>query len=297
MALTTQQQTDLVGTWRLASATVAGGAGGERDLHGPDPTGFLVFTASGHFAVFVSRSDLPPFASGDRLDGTDAEHRAVVRGSLGLYGTYRVDGDGVFLDQHVLGSTFPNWTDLRRGREALTLMVAGDTLTERLRVGDARLTLVWERHAPATGGPAPGGPNRVASVWRMATCEARHGETVEQPFGPEPAGYLVFTEDGYFVDVLHRPDLPPFASGDRQTGTAAENAAVVRDSLGVFGRYGVDAAGDFLDETVLGCTFPNWVGLSRDRSEITETVTGRTMTEQLDAGGGVHITITFDRVD
>jgi hypothetical protein len=35
--------------------------------------------------------DLPKFASGNRLQGSDAENNAIVRGSLAYFGTYTVD--------------------------------------------------------------------------------------------------------------------------------------------------------------------------------------------------------------
>ena len=284
----------VAGSWRLATAAFTRD-GVTTEPYGPDPDGLLVLTATGHFAVYVGRPDLPAFASGDRMAGTADEHRAVVEGALALYGTYRVDADGRFLDQHVLGSTFPNWADLRRGREALTLDVDGDVLTERLRVDAAtEATLAWHR-APRVGSVA-GDANQVAGVWRMVSQEARLGDDVLRPFGDAPAGCLVFTDDGSFIDVLHRSDLPAFASGDRHDASDAERAAVAEGSFAVFGIYGVDDAGAFLDETLLHGTFPNWDGLSRDRSEITVDVDGDRLVERLDAGGGLHITMVMERV-
>jgi hypothetical protein len=118
-----------------------------------------------------------------------------------------------------------------------------------------------------------------------------------QPFGPAPSGYLIFTDSGYFTDVLHRPDLPAFTSGDRLTGTDEENAHTVHDTLVVFGTYTVDDAGAFKDEQVLRSSFPNWSGMRRDTSSLTETVQADTMTEHLDDGNGVVITLTFSRQD
>ena len=116
-----------------------------------------------------------------------------------------------------------------------------------------------------------------------------------QPFGPVPAGYLIFTDSGYFTDVLHRPGLPPLASGDPLVGTDAENARAVRDTLVVLGTYTVDDDGVFKDEQVLRSSFPNWNGKRRDTSSLTETVQGDVMTEHLDDGEGAVITIRFSR--
>jgi hypothetical protein len=116
-----------------------------------------------------------------------------------------------------------------------------------------------------------------------------------QPFGPEPDGYLIFTDSGYFTDVLQRSGQPALASGDRLKGTDEENARTVRDTLVVLGTYTVDDAGAFKDEQVLRSSFPNWNGIRRHTGSLTETVHGDTMTEHLDDGDGVVISLTFSR--
>jgi hypothetical protein len=63
----------------------------------------------------------------------------------------------------------------------------------------------------------------------------------------------------------------------------------------VLGTYTVDADGVFQDEEVLRSSFPNWNGKRRDTSTLTETVEGDVMTEHLDDGEGVVITIGFSR--
>ena len=60
----------------------------------------------------------------------------------------------------------------------------------------------------------------------------------------------IFTDSGFLTDVLHRPDLPAFASGGRLTGTDEENARIVQDTLVVFGTCTVDDGGVFKDEQV-----------------------------------------------
>ena len=63
----------------------------------------------------------------------------------------------------------------------------------------------------------------------------------------------------------------------------------------VLGTYTVDADGVFKDEQVLRSSFPNWNGKRRDTGSLTETVAGDIMTEHLDDGEGVVITIRFSR--
>ena len=88
-------------------------------------------------------------------------------------------------------------------------------------------------------------------------------------------------------------DVCPWAV--RSAGSDEENARAVRDTLVVLGTYTVDADGVFKDEEVLRSSFPNWNGKRRDSRTLTETVEGDVMTEHLDDGEGVVITISFSR--
>ena len=135
----------IAGVWRLRSA--------ERTAHGhtshwfgADPDGLLIFTEDLHFTEAITRTDLPAVASGDRLSTTPEEDRALARGTLGSYGTYTTSDDGSLAGQHVLGSTFPNWTGDVRTRKELQLAVDGDRMSESFqRPEGTRIVIIWER--------------------------------------------------------------------------------------------------------------------------------------------------------
>jgi hypothetical protein len=282
----------IAGVWRLHSVERTA-HGHTSDWFGPDPDGLLIFTEDLHFTEAITRTDLPAVASGDRLAATLEENRALAQGTLGSYGTYTTSDDGLLAGQHVLGSTFPNWNDTKRGAGDVHVSVNDGRLRQALRLGaDDSVELIWE-HAGTAGSPTRG--NQVAAAWRLTFARADTSSGTVQPFGPTPAGYLIFTDSGYFTDVLHRPGLPPLASGDPLVGTDAENARAVRDTLVVLGTYTVDDDGVFKDEQVLRSSFPNWNGKRRDTSSLTETVQGDVMTEHLDDSEGVVITIRFSR--
>ncbi|MFY9846444.1 MAG: lipocalin-like domain-containing protein, partial [Trebonia sp.] len=201
--------------------------------------------------------------------------------------------DGSLASQHVLGSTFPDWNNTERGADDVHVTVSDGRLSQVLRLGDDdTVELTWE-YAGTAGAPTTA--NQVAAAWRLDSARADTPGGTVQPFGPEPGGYLIFADSGYFTDVLHRPGLPALASGDRLEGTDEENKRTVRDTLVVFRTYTVDDAGAFKDEQVLRSSFPNWNGMRRDTSSLTETVHGDTMTEHLDDGNGVVISLTFSR--
>ena len=281
----------VAGVWRLRGA-VRTADGSTSDWFGGHPDGLLIFTDDLHFTEAVTRTDLPLVVSGDRLSATPEENRALAQGTLGSYGTYTAGDDGSLIGQQILGSTFPDWNNTIRHAD-VHITVHDGLLRQILRLGnDDTVELTWE-YAGTAGAPTTG--NQVAAAWRLDSARADTPGGSAQPFGPEPGGYLIFTDSGYFTDVLHRPAPPALVSGDRLAGTDEENARTVRETLVVFGTYTVDDAGAFKDEQVLRSSFPNWNGMRRDTSSLTETVHGDTMTEHLDDGNGVVITLTFSR--
>ena len=138
--------------------------------------------------------------------------------------------------------------------------------------------------------------NQVAGTWRIASAQLDQDGTVIEPFGPNPGGLLIFTEDFHFAEDIVNLDVAKFASGNLATGTEAENKAAMSGGLGNSGTYTVDDQGGFSSEHLISSTFPNWNGLNRDTRQITETVEGDTMTEHLQDPGGPKITITWQRV-
>ena len=113
----------IVGTWRLVA--IYNEIGGTKvNLYGEKPVGLTVFDRSGTYLSFFSKPDLPKFAVGNRLKGTDAENRAVVHGTISGYGTYTVDGDTVLVNH--LASSYPN----RAGTVGRSVYkVSGDEMT------------------------------------------------------------------------------------------------------------------------------------------------------------------------
>lgn len=89
---------------------------------------------------------------------------------------------------------------------------------------------------------------QIIGVWKLvAVTNTKDGVTkAGSSFGPTPAGRLVFTGGGNYVSVNTNPNLPKFASGNRATGTAEENKAVVQGSIAGFGTYSVSADGKTL---------------------------------------------------
>jgi Lipocalin-like domain len=101
-------QEQLVGTWNFVIAEVTTADGKKTFPFGEKPKGMLIFMADGHFSQVHVSGDLPKIASNNRLAGTAEDNRAIVHGSLALFGTYTVDESKKTLTFQIEGSTFPN---------------------------------------------------------------------------------------------------------------------------------------------------------------------------------------------
>ena len=109
-----QSAKDLVGTWTPVSV----------DAYGPNPKGSLMFEANGRYSLQLMRPDLPKFLSNNRTQGTPAEYKITVEGSLSHLGTYTVSGTDLIF--HIEASTFPNWTGT--DQKQINLSITGDEL-------------------------------------------------------------------------------------------------------------------------------------------------------------------------
>jgi hypothetical protein len=135
----------VIGTWTQVSSTTVRSDGSRTALFGPGAKGLLVLDRSGHFSLIQVRGDLPRFASGNRASGNNSENRAVVRGSLAIFGTYTVNAQEGTITLHIEGSTFPNWSGTEQKR---TFTVAQDELKWQTPAATGRgetVQTVWRR--------------------------------------------------------------------------------------------------------------------------------------------------------
>jgi len=143
------KKNNVAGSWTMLSGHMDN-HGKRIDIFGAHPGGMMIFTEDLHFMVVVTNPDLPKFASGDRANGTPEEYKTAVMNSLGLYGTYTIDENGDFLEQHIVGSTFQNFNGNIRGRNILTEKVDGNSLTENMTIAEGvTITIYWQRTTAA----------------------------------------------------------------------------------------------------------------------------------------------------
>jgi hypothetical protein len=98
----------LIGTWILRIAEITAADGTKTLPFGPAPKGQVVFTPDGHFSQVHIASGLPRIAGNNRLNGSDADNRAIMRGTLSFFGTYSVDESAKTVTFNITASTYPN---------------------------------------------------------------------------------------------------------------------------------------------------------------------------------------------
>src|ERR1700742_1362755 len=168
----------IAGAWRLRSAERTA-HGNTSDWFGAHPDGLLIFTDDLHFTEAVTRTDLPLVTSGDRLSATPEENRALAQGTLGSYGTYTVGDDGSLAGQHLLGSTFPDWNNTKRGSDDVHVTVRDGLLRQTIRLGDDDTAeLTWEYAGTAA---RPTSRNQVAAAWRLGAGPGEPAHKTRHP--------------------------------------------------------------------------------------------------------------------
>lgn len=131
--------------------------------------------------------------------------------------------------------------------------------------------------------PASASSLPVIGAWKLVSFNVDEGKGEEKPrFGPEPAGYLMYTENERMAAVLmgtHRPGLnPPQSIGAPASGACIESVA---DFLAYAGRY--EIKGNRVLHHVEVCVFTNLVGTTLERQfEISgDTLTIRTVPPEI----------------
>jgi hypothetical protein len=94
----------LFGVWRLTSCRARlSGETGPRDLFGPNPFGYIIFTPERRMMTFISRRDRRPPTH-------DAEAAALLRSMLAYTGRFRME------DDRVIVSVDGAWSEVSRRR-------------------------------------------------------------------------------------------------------------------------------------------------------------------------------------
>jgi hypothetical protein len=112
------------------------------------------------------------------------------------------------------------------------------------------------------GGPVGSLRQALIGAWQLVACVEADVETGEifLPMGPHPAGFILYTPDGYMSAQLSSPDRADFACGDMYRGTPEDYVAAGTSYLAYSGRYRVDEARRTVEHGMAVSLFPNWQG-------------------------------------
>jgi hypothetical protein len=111
----------LIGTWDQVVSEATTPDGKKSFPFGEKPNGILIFTADGRFVQVHIASGIPKLAANSRTAGTADENKAVVSGSVALFGTYVVDEEKKLVTYTVKASTYPNWDGAIQPRKIVVL--------------------------------------------------------------------------------------------------------------------------------------------------------------------------------
>jgi Lipocalin-like domain len=134
--------------------------------------------------------------------------------------------------------------------------------------------------------------NWLVGTWRVVSATQIENGQNRDYFGPHPLGQVKFDADGRFSNILLRSDLKRFRSNNRTTGTAEENAEVVKGSIAYFGTYTL--AGENLKMHIEASSFPNWTGT--DQSRVVHPSGDQFTWENAAGSGGGRIKLVFEKV-
>jgi len=118
--------------------------------------------------------------------------------------------------------------------------------------------------ARADAGPTA--PSLVGTWSLVAADVLRADGTRARDYGAAPKGLLMIDTEGRYSLQIFKAERPRFASGEKATGTPAEDEAAVLGSSTHFGTISIDRAGGTLSFTIENASFPNWEGATQKRS-------------------------------
>ena len=133
----------VVGAWSLVSFDVDEKNAPPKPRFGPDPVGYLMYTADGHMAAVLAGVHRPDFKSPAGISSTEEQRTQALTNFLAYAGRYEIRGDRVF--HHVEVSVFTNLMGTTLERQ---FAIAGDTLTIRTlppEIWNGSNVLVWKR--------------------------------------------------------------------------------------------------------------------------------------------------------
>jgi hypothetical protein len=106
--------------------------------------------------------------------------------------------------------------------------------------------------------------NPLLGTWRLVRWYNEAGDgTITEPFGPDPVGFISYSDDGHIFAHLAVADRARFAVDDMSAGSPAEDSAAMKTHVSYAGTY--EYCGDHVMHHIKVASFPNWTGTDQRR--------------------------------
>jgi hypothetical protein len=112
--------------------------------------------------------------------------------------------------------------------------------------------------------------DQLVGTWLQVavTSEGRDGAKGE-PFGPNPKGVIIFSNDGHFSLFQSRAEIPKIAANDRAKATPEEAHAIVASAIAYYGTYTLSEGEKTIFVKIVASTFANLAGGQEQKRIVT----------------------------
>jgi hypothetical protein len=104
---------------------------------------------------------------------------------------------------------------------------------------------------------------RFIGTWKLISLELRSDDQVTYPFGKDPVGYLMYSDEGYMAVAFMASERQRFSSMDMMNATTEEIVAAAGTFMAYCGKYEVTE--DKVTHLVEVSFIPNLVGEKQER--------------------------------
>lgn len=137
---------------------------------------------------------------------------------------------------------------------------------------------------------------QLVGTWALVKVENKNADGSKTlPYGENPVGLLVFTDDGDYAIQILKAVRPKVAAGDKNKATPAENAALVQGNNSHFGTYTINPDKHSIAFNVQHAFYPNWEGHVQVRSYTLENNVLSYVVTHTTNGGAVTATVVWKK--
>lgn len=96
-------------------------------------------------------------------------------------------------------------------------------------------------------------------TWQLISFEEKQNDDVIYPFGKNPMGYIIYTNDGHVSVQIMSSNRTKFSSDDRFEATPQECVTIFKEYFCYFGTYEIDDKKNIIKHKIEGHIFSNMV--------------------------------------